>query len=817
MPEYLSPGVYVEEIEIGPKPIEGVSTSTAGFLGETERGPTLPQPIASWLDYQRLFGDYFGSNKYLPYEVEGFFTNGGQRCYVARIVKATASKAYIALHASQDAIAVNAIGEGSWGNRVAVKISQGTASGTFKLSAFYWKKMPASLFDPELDTKTIPRPSAAESFDNLSLDPSSPDFYVAKVNALSNLVRIDTNSQVPASVPSGFTGTAQSFTSNAVVLAQGTPSSLVTDDLWIEVIDQNGQKQIQKVVSYTSSTLTASIDANAAWKINTSGACTYVLYWVQHLKSGADDLFSSEASVIALDQNPAYLIKLGKDASSVDDFYKGAKIEVDDGQGHTQNATITAYNGKAKIAVVGAKWNPIPDGTYKFTVTITEAQGTVVKLAVNPEQRVNLGPTVLVKDYTGMTIVLDDGQGNTQTRKVTAYDQSSQTATVDSQWNTVPDENWTYTITSNYVGSVASPIFDPTNSVNLGKAADFTGKTIVITSGTGKDQQQPIVSTYVDSTTQNSIAQINGQWTTAPNATSMYQIESPNPTLTIEDYKRTDTNTPGQKQGLTAFEEIEDISIIYSPNAKDLQDLPGVLIDHCENLKDRFAIIDSKLYETTPITPPADSKYAAFYYPWISITDPVSNSLILVPPGGYIAGIYARTDNDRGVFKAPANEVVEGADSIQFIISKGMQDLLNPIGVNCIRIFNGNSIKVWGARTMSTDPLWKYINVRRLFIFLEKSIEEATQWVVFEPNNEKLWARVKQTISQFLTTQWKSGALMGTTPEEAFFVKCDRTTMTQDDIDNGRLIVVIGVAPTKPAEFVIFRIAQWQGGSAATE
>jgi len=137
--------------------------------------------------------------------------------------------------------------------------------------------------------------------------------------------------------------------------------------------------------------------------------------------------------------------------------------------------------------------------------------------------------------------------------------------------------------------------------------------------------------------------------------------------------------------------------------------------------------------------------------------------------------------------------------------------------VNCIRAFPGRGIRVWGARTTSSDPLWKYINVRRLFLFLEESIEESTQWVVFEPNNEKLWARVRQTINQFLTRVWKDGALMGTTPEEAFFVKCDRTTMTQDDLDNGRLIVIIGVAPAKPAEFVIFRIAQWAGGSAATE
>lgn len=182
-----------------------------------------------------------------------------------------------------------------------------------------------------------------------------------------------------------------------------------------------------------------------------------------------------------------------------------------------------------------------------------------------------------------------------------------------------------------------------------------------------------------------------------------------------------------------------------------------------------------------------------------------------------MAGIYARTDIGRGVFKAPANETVRGIVGLEFQITKDEQSILNPRGVNVIRKFPGRGIRVWGARTLSSDPLWKYINVRRLFLFLEESIDEGTQWVVFEPNDQKLWARVRTTITGFLTTQWKEGALMGSTPDEAFFVKCDETTMTQDEIDNGRLICIIGVAPVKPAEFVIFRIAQWRSGSEIAE
>lgn len=281
----------------------------------------------------------------------------------------------------------------------------------------------------------------------------------------------------------------------------------------------------------------------------------------------------------------------------------------------------------------------------------------------------------------------------------------------------------------------------------------------------------------------------------------------------------------GERTGLSAFEEIKEISIVYAPDLHKLQptvmgQLWGDLKAHCES-QNRFVILDTppNLAEVSEIWPPAEavSKYAAYYYPWIKTYDPLTKDLKFVPPGGHIAGIYARSDVERGVHKAPANEIVIGASEVEFTLTKGAQDILNPRGVNCIRSFQGRGILVWGARTTIPDALWKYINVRRLFIFVEESIKDGTQWVVFEPNNEKLWARVKQTITQFLTRVWKDGALMGTTPEEAFFVKCDRTTMTQDDIDNGRLIVQIGIAPTKPAEFVIFRIAQWAGGSSATE
>ncbi len=580
MPEHLSPGIYVEDIETGPKPIEGTSTSTAGFLGETERGPNEAKLITSWTQYQRIYGSYFGLEKYLPYAVEGFFKNGGQKCYIGRVVggitddsaKCRSASSFLLDKDGNKALKITAAGEGLWGDSIVFKVSEPSIGG-FKFSIFYWKKdVPSPYFDPQIDLKSLPRPSIEEVFDNVSLDESSPDFFKKKVNGLSNLIVLDNSG------PS---------------LSSKLPAQ------------QDG-----KVVSATNTSI--EVEGNMSLK---------------------KDMF----------------------------------------------------------------------------ITVVSADGKTI-----------------------------------QTNMITQYDDATKTATVQKSWDTdnLIDNTFTYHLCC---------------------------------------------------------GQLTGGMETDP--------------ATKKDYVGKETE--GTSNGLKAFEKVDNISILYSPNAQSIQGLAHELIDHCEKMKDRFLIIDSRetSYDVGALDPRTndnlESQYAAFYYPWIKIIDPQNTMEKLIPPGGYMAGIYARSDVERGVHKAPANETVRGVVDLQFPIGKGEQNILNPRGVNCIRAFPGRGIRVWGARTLSSDPSWKYINIRRLFIYLEESIDEGTQWVVFEPNSEILWARVIQTISNFLKGVWQSGALMGVTPEEAFFVKCDRTTMTQDDIDNGILIVMIGVAPVKPAEFVIFRIAQW--------
>jgi phage tail sheath protein FI len=287
------------------------------------------------------------------------------------------------------------------------------------------------------------------------------------------------------------------------------------------------------------------------------------------------------------------------------------------------------------------------------------------------------------------------------------------------------------------------------------------------------------------------------------------------------DYEGTVDEQTNDKSGLMAFEDLEDISIVAAPgatynfanNQTAASATINALISHAERMRYRIAVLDSgdnqAVAEVRAMRAKMDSKYAALYYPWVRVLDPVTNTEINLPPSGFVAGIYARNDVNRAVYKAPANEVVNLAIGFEKLLNKAQQEVLNPEGINCFRFFEGRGFRLWGARTISSDPEWKYVNLRRYFAYLERSIDKGTQWAVFEPNGEQLWGNVRRTLEDFLLNEWTMGALLGDKPEKAYFVRCDRSTMTQNDLDNGRLVCLIGVAPLRPAEFVIFRIGQW--------
>jgi phage tail sheath protein FI len=304
----------------------------------------------------------------------------------------------------------------------------------------------------------------------------------------------------------------------------------------------------------------------------------------------------------------------------------------------------------------------------------------------------------------------------------------------------------------------------------------------------------------------------------------------------------------GGRKGVDLLEPIDDISMVAAPGFNDAGSYDA-LLSHCEELKDRVAILSapeevsnvsllvdvatagakpaaggSKPAPADAPAPaagkglrsrPSDGGYGSFFFPWIAVRDPLSpKEIITAPPDGHVAGIYARTDTTRGVHKAPANEIIRGALDLTYHVTFDEQALLNPKGVNCLRLFSQDGIRLYGARTVADAASeWRYTSVRRLFAMIEKSIAQGTRWVVFEPNDEPLWKSIVRDVSAFLTLLWRQGALKGATPEEAFFVKCDAETNPAEVVDAGQVVTVIGCAPVKPAEFVIFRIGQGAGGA----
>ena len=626
MPEYLYPGVYVEEIDTGNKPIEGVSTSTVGFLGIAERGPTKPTLITSFGDYTRAFGRYVkdgGVDRYLAYAVEGFFQNGGKRCFVQRVTHSdpvTPGNSAKRARAVLANLTIWATGPGVTGNNIAYQISDAglDPANLFKLTVLYWAGTPPA--------DLASNPTMVEVFDNLSSVSGAGTFYESEINDVSSLIVIK---QTAAGRPANLA---------AAKLTGGSDGAAPNPDVQVAA----------------AATAAGTALAVGGTLILTSGAATVT--------------FTQGAPAAAPIMSVADLIAaIGADA------VVGAKAALD----ATGHMTVTDPASRGNLAVTG---------------TLAAAGAG------------SLGPFAAAPQGGAVKLSPADFQG-----------------------------------------------FDP----------------------------DPFAIAAFGATTAVS------------------------------------------KSGLLGLQDVDEISILNCPDEFYLggNTIAGFLTGQCETMKDRFAILQAPLAAGTPANnnPSINSKYAAYYYPWLKITNPLTGVPLLIPPGGHIAGIYARSDTNVGVHKDPANEVINGIDELQLQTNDQQQSILNPKGVDVLRYFRGAGNLVWGGRTTATDPDWKYINVRRLFIFIEKSILRGTQWVVFEINDEPLWARVRRSISDFLTTLWRDGMLQGTKKEQAFFVKCDRTTMTQADIDNGRLICVIGIAAVKPAEFVIFRIGQWYGGFDVSE
>jgi len=747
MPEYLSPGVYVEEVDAGPRPIAGVSTSTAGMVGVTQRGPTTGKPklVTNFLEFQTTFGGFLpepdpairdrwandpteGGRWWLfPLAVKGFFDNGGQRLYVKRV-------------ASGDAQAAS----GTLGAGLVSAITRDAAAGATTLELAHLVG-----FDRE-DQITVFRGS-----DNVPIGPVTITAYDATNG------RVTLGAGLAAEVKTARGDYVQKGTRDATPSLQFSASS---PGSWGKTV----QVRIQPSVS---ASLPVLADPNEGPLFVTAIA----------VDAGRDDASIKVNAVPGLDPGPL--------PDDVWILINNRRFKVTVAQPDAGQVTLTFPAGTTH-----APWKI---GLTVRRVRLANA-GAGTQLRISGSSRL----------YEDAVTQLDTGDRLTVLKVVSIG--SDDVVTFDANTPELVFETARLRLAE---ATVDTRFTDPGGGSvtetfrNLRLAGEAPGTVV----GTLASQSRLVRATTLAGRSTDPTkfpTPRAGSWLTlADDGTDAFD------SLDVGDFVGTDGGS-GKRTGIVALEDIDEVAICAVPGVW-AGTVESALITHCEQLKDRFAILDPQddldIEGIQAFRERFDTKYAALYYPWVVVNDPSTSQFVETPPSGHIAGIYARTDTERGVHKAPANAVIRGirlTDGIAQDVTKRHQDLLNPKGINALRFFPGLGQRVWGARTLSSDTSWKYVNVRRLFLFLEESIDEGTQWVVFEPNDESLWALVRQTVSNFLTTVWRSGALFGATADEAFFVHCDRTTMTDDDIANGRLICVIGVAPVFPAEFVIFRIQQ---------
>ncbi|MFF7655311.1 phage tail sheath family protein [Streptomyces sp. NPDC007983] len=746
MAEYLSPGVYIEEVDAGPRPIAGVSTSTAGMAGVTVCGPYTGKPklVTNFLEFQNTFGGFVpepdplirdtwagdpaeGGRWWLfPLAVKGFFDNGGQRLYIKRVASKQATPA-----------------SGVLGHGLVSPVAGDAAKGATRLElghliGFKGVGQQIQIFRGD---------------DQQSIHTAGVAAYDATAH------RIELDAALPAEVRT----------------ARGD---------YVQVGDRSAEETLEFTAVSPGS-------------------------WGSGIQVRIQPMSGAALPVLPDPQEGAlFVTQLAADADADD-----------------ETVEVVARTGLVPDDLPADVWVQIGSGRYKVQVsqpadgkvTLTLPSGTSHEawrkgLLVRRVRRGNTsaGATLRVggasRLYQGAVVQLDDGT-NLTIRTVQSV--AADVVTLDGN---VPGTLYETDRLHLVEAQLDARFTDPSGAVvtetyrNLRLTGDSPSNLVTTLAARSRLVGATALSHLSSDPAMFPVPAV-GSWLTLADGDDAYG------SLSVADFVGEDGGS-GKRTGIAALEDIDEVAVCAVPGVWS-GTVESALVTHCELLRDRFAILDPQDGLDTEgilaFREPFDTKYAALYHPWLVTRDPSTGRDTEVPPSGHMAGIYARTDVERGVHKAPANAVIRGirlTDGIAQDVTKRHQDLLNPKGINALRFFPGMGHRVWGARTLSSDSAWKYINVRRLFLYLEESIDEGTQWVVFEPNDEALWALVRQTVTNFLTTVWRSGALAGTTVDEAFFVACDRTTMTEDDLANGRLICVIGVAPVFPAEFVIFRIQQ---------
>ncbi|WP_296616581.1 phage tail sheath subtilisin-like domain-containing protein [Sphingomonas sp.] len=742
MPEYLAPGVFVEEVSFRAKSIEGVSTTTTGFVGATRYGPLDIEPdiVTSLVEFERVYG---GKQKlaftdaglpidnYMWNAVRAFFEEGGKRLYIAR-----------------------AFDFGVGGDDTPQQIIN-------KIEASYAKVV-------------NPVPPA-----NVAIRARFPGLAGQSRVRLMFAV-----SQNRLTISDGR-AVLQASANRDVVSVTGADVNTVAGEAKLYVLNRN--------------------DQNDTWTFDDESGLPANSFELQHLANQPTAKVQTVTATVYVEPTVEGL-----------PFFAAADLALDTGHRVAGKPdSLFDYFAAEPANLSDSRMIPI-----------------VIRALTVDEATVERDNAAAAQTAAGTAV--------TDAAAVVAQKTQDHQDALDAQ-AALPGG-----ATAQQKKDAQKAVDDTDKALNLANAAKAAADTAKANADQIKAAADAAFAAANVDESPSGLAFLRGYVVPAPTANrftleQLFALADPTKPDIVMDaafyltggndgviprqaaYEGEEDPTTNRKSGLVAFEDIEDISIVAAPGSTfvdtDAQAVANVLIAHAQNMRYRIAVLDSikgqSIADTRAYRAKFDSSYSAFYYPWVRIVDPETGQENHYPPSGFVSGIYARNDINRAVYKAPANEVVTLALGFEKQINKAQQEVLNPEGVNCFRYFEGRGMRLWGARTMSSDPEWKYVNLRRYFAYLERSIDKGTQWAVFEPNGERLWANVKRTISDFLLNEWQSGALLGDKPEKAFFVKCDRSTMTQNNLDNGQLVCLVGVAALKPAEFVIFRIGQWTADSKA--
>jgi uncharacterized protein len=868
-----APGVYIEEVQV-PGPIAGVSTSIAAFIGPAEKGPIgQPTLLTNFTQFQNIFGGYISAPRvFVTHAVRGFFDNGGATCYFMRV--GTAVQASLPLKdrsatSGLDTLVVTAKQEGIAGNNITVQVddasitspllplvnTQATLSSATGMTATVTLAADAGKFRVG-DTVFLKDGTTSERAVIDKISGTTITFKSALVHnyTTSGTIRIANlpSAQATLSSAAGTTATITVATDagkfrfgDTVFLQQGTTSeqaeiasisgatitlttplansytggTLRTADL-IRVTDSTSVQPgdilslVQKTNSETKSefVVVESVDlANKAIALRSPGI----------IASGLADGYPMDQTVtvqpfVLVVRAQANLTAAAGNTATLANEPDAHNFRVGDIVFLEQGGT----NDQAVISRIQAV-NIIFQGTLKGIYT---PGGTIRIANLAPPQR-----TFRVADATGLETgsYIELKQGNkSENLVVEGVDKvgfvTVQTSGIQNTYTLTPTAERVTVKSLEFSLTFPPTPTDPGNFPNL--------------------SMDPRHRRYFANVVDSQLVGVS------------LADNPPSPTPPPGNLPRTiqtslSAGTPGQnddlsaisattyKTAIDALERVDDVNLLCIPDSvnQDLikqnlrsfaQDVQKATIEHCEKMQDRFAILDP-LPKLDPLaadgilgqrgTIASDGGYAALYYPQIIISNPVVTGRIQVPPSGHIAGVYARTDNTRGVHKAPANESMRGVLELEHKLSDGEQGLLNEQSINVLRSFPGSGIRIWGARTISTRTQWRYINVRRLLLFIEESIQEGTQFAVFEPNNLALWAKVKRQVTEFLTRVWQDGALFGATPDRAFRVRVDDELNPPSVRALGQLVIEVIVFPVTPAEFIVFRIIQKPGGGSFDE